>query len=138
MLNLFFKFRFILVLACSKNFKRHDAKFCSVTKLPWCNWPIRSSCMQTQKFSVWSGGGAPKEYVGSEVLWIFINLVPNIELTFFKDGQLIKIKKRHCFAILDYSLIIHCRCFTRCDRWIPCREMRLSRNLLAIQLFAGR
>ena len=30
MLNLFFKFRFILVLACLKNYKRHDAKFCSV------------------------------------------------------------------------------------------------------------
>ena len=30
MLNLFFKFRFILVLACLKNHKRHDAKFCSV------------------------------------------------------------------------------------------------------------
>ena len=29
-LNLFFKFRFILVLACLKNYKRHDAKFCSV------------------------------------------------------------------------------------------------------------
>ena len=26
----FFKFRFILVLACLKNYKRHDAKFCSV------------------------------------------------------------------------------------------------------------
>ena len=26
MFNLFFKFRFILVLACSKNYKRHDAK----------------------------------------------------------------------------------------------------------------
>ena len=31
--NLFFKFRFILVLACSKNYKRHDAKFCCVTEL---------------------------------------------------------------------------------------------------------
>ena len=30
MLNLFLKFRFILVLACLKNYKRHDAKFCSV------------------------------------------------------------------------------------------------------------
>ena len=30
MLNIFFKFRFILVLACLKNYKRHDAKFCSV------------------------------------------------------------------------------------------------------------
>ena len=30
LLNLFFKFRFILVLACLKNYKRHDAKFCSV------------------------------------------------------------------------------------------------------------
>ena len=30
MLNLFFKFGFILVLACLKNYKRHDAKFCSL------------------------------------------------------------------------------------------------------------
>ena len=29
-LHLFFKFRFILVLACLKNYKCHDAKFCSV------------------------------------------------------------------------------------------------------------
>ena len=35
-INLLFKFKFSSSYSCPNEYRRHDANFCSVTKLPWC------------------------------------------------------------------------------------------------------